>query len=270
MQKEIKNPRAKHFGGSDLGIVLGLSNHKTRLDLWLEKTNRKEPFGENLATLAGHALENLILDTYEKTKGCTLRRQIPLAHPRYSWAGGTADGIDDKNNIIVDAKASGSTGMWGNGPPKTVYAQMQWYMLLSGMRRAEIALLLADSGWSYTTHIIDRDDAFCNAALEAALQFWAHVLDDTPPPPQTYDDVMILIPQAIPKSYLEATAEHEEAVQRYCELRDANKQAELEMKELRDSIALAMMDKEMLVDHSGSVIAKSSMGKYGRTIRILG
>jgi len=269
-QKPSEPDRSKYIGGSDIGVIMGMSENMTPYELWLEKTHKVPKRPPSLATGAGHALENLILDKYCETKGRTIIRQVQLHSDEYPWAGGTADGIDYEAGVIVDAKASCAFGTWQYGPPQHVYSQMQWYMWLSGgIRQADIALLQANAGWSFTTFEIQRNDDFIREAIEAASDFWTCIIEDTAPEPLCYEDVMRMFP--IPKKKeIIATRLVEEMVLAWEKMATQSRKIDDEIAEIRNDLALYMLDHDVLTSESGRALVRSVNGKWGRQLRIVG
>ena len=85
--------RKKGIGGSDIAAILGLSQFKTALDVYLSKTTEQpELQGEHLYW--GHALENPIIDRFVQDTGANVIRQPEMRrHPDYEWAIANADAL---------------------------------------------------------------------------------------------------------------------------------------------------------------------------------
>lgn len=259
--------RSKHIGGSDIGTILGLSSYSTAYELWEQKTKRVTRDTSSMATEAGHALEPLILDTYARETGRVLERQYPMSKPGIPWAGGTADAVCWSDEIVIDAKASCSLSAWSNGPPATVYCQMQWYMWMIGFERADVALLQASAGWGYTTFSIMRDESFIETAVLAASEFWQCVKDDVPPAPQTYEDVMRRFEKPSRKTIVADRATLD-LIKRWREVADESRQLDGEKLHLRKHAALYMQDAEDLIGEDGERLVRSVHTKHGRQLRL--
>ena len=66
-EKEWHDIRRKHIGGSDVGIIMGYNDYKNIVDLWKEKTGRKEQanLSDNKAIIRGNLSENLLIEHFK-------------------------------------------------------------------------------------------------------------------------------------------------------------------------------------------------------------
>jgi len=80
--RDFHAQRLTGLGGSDIGAVLGLSPYRTPYEVWLEKTQRAEPFTGNLATRFGTFAEQFVADEYSHQTGHQVQRfNAMLRHP---------------------------------------------------------------------------------------------------------------------------------------------------------------------------------------------
>ena len=185
--------RRQGIGGSDIAAILGLSQFKTALDVYLSKTTEQpEQQGEHLYW--GHALENPIIDRFVQDTGALVIRQPEMRrHPDYKWAIANADAL------IVDNKTASAykTQDWGSdgdNVPIEYIAQVQWYMEIFNVDCAHIAVLIG--GRDYRQYTIERDRELAADLLARGKEFWGnHVLKNIPPQAQNAADVQKLFPQ---------------------------------------------------------------------------
>ena len=89
-EEEWLEYRRKGIGGSDAGVLYGLSKYKTEKDLWLDKTGRLPPEKDSisswLAKEYGHYLEELVAITFAKVTGYRVFK-VPkmFRHPLYPY-----------------------------------------------------------------------------------------------------------------------------------------------------------------------------------------
>ena len=166
--------RRQGIGGSDIAAIIGVSQFKTALDVYLSKTtDQPEQQGEHLYW--GHALENPIIDRFVRDTGANVIRQPEMRHhPQHQWAIANADAliVDGAGNpqAILEIKTASAykTKDWGSdgdNVPIEYIAQVQWYMEIFNVDCAHIAVLIG--GRDYRQYTIERDREL---AAEKALK----------------------------------------------------------------------------------------------------
>lgn len=129
------------IGGSDVGTILGLNKYKTDFELWQEKTGIKEPadLSEKEAVQRGNRSE------------APLRDLINALHPEYNFRDpgvtlqrkdkpfmlANLDGLSYDNLIGLEIKTANVRSMdeWTDCIPQTYYAQIMWYMAVTGIEK---------------------------------------------------------------------------------------------------------------------------------------
>nr|DAT92723.1 MAG TPA: Exonuclease [Caudoviricetes sp.] len=194
--------RKKGIGGSDIAAIIGVSQFKTALDVYLSKTTEQpEQQGEHLYW--GHALENPIIDRFIQDTGANVIRQPEMRrHPDYEWAIANADALitnGDTIEAILEIKTSSAfkSREWGaddtDEVPIEYIAQVQWYMWIYDVNEAYLAALIG--GNQYRQYHITRDDELIAMLAEKAQAFWQnHVIPRIPPEPQDGADAQKLYP----------------------------------------------------------------------------
>lgn len=144
--EEWLNNRKKGLGGSDSSIILGISPFKTNIDLWLEKTEQKEPedISDDEKVKYGHDAED------------SIRNLFMLDHPeyelfhdefmilrsnKYPFLQASLDGeLTDTNtgeHGILEIKTTEIMNKqmldeWKNGIPNHYYTQCLHYLIVTG------------------------------------------------------------------------------------------------------------------------------------------
>jgi len=160
---------------------------------------------------------------------------------------------------ILECKTASpfSRAQWGEPGsdqiPLHYLTQVTWYLALTGIERADIAVLFGNT--DFRIYSIHRDRELENLVLEKAQHFWhEHVLKDVPPPAQTPEDCQLLFQRGDPSKTLEANAEILALLARLKTLSQQGHTCEEEITALKTQIMAQMQDAEVLA-HQGQVLA---------------
>jgi putative phage-type endonuclease len=189
MQSTVTRERTSRIGASDAAAILGVSSYKTPYEVWLEKTNRVEPWEGNDATSIGTALEPLLLDHAEQDLG-DLQRNVFIPAPAGLPIGATLDAQVIATGDVVETKTSGMrkgapvVGYWGEEGtdhiPQEYLVQTQLQMFCAGAEVAHVYALLG--GWPVVKYLIRYDKELASILTEQLTQWWhAHIIGDVPP-----------------------------------------------------------------------------------------
>lgn len=244
--------RKSGIGGSDAAAVLSISPWKSPLELWLEKTGRKEDgLPDSTALALGSFAEPFIaaevmrgrVVVHWSDEPSALERRImdrvaagkqPLApgldmtrhrvHP--FMLANTDRGIMAVDHSItrpwgiVELKTAGSQSFfrgWRNGVPLHYQIQCQHYMCVTGAKFAVVACL--DLG-RQTVHVyfLPRDNNFIDGKLiPACADFWEHIEANRMPEVDDSDSctkaLQFLYPEPEPKSQQDF-GDHDSAIVR--------------------------------------------------------
>lgn len=185
--------RATGIGGSEIGVILGLSSFESPFSLWARKTGLL-PAGdpETARQRIGRRMEGVIAAEFHDATGLHVAgEQLMLRHPDHPWARASVDGlvvesphsaIDDAVGVF-EAKTAREFG-WTEIPP-TYLAQCRWNAWVAGVDRAWLCVMF--SGWRFEVFEIDQDPADVAFMVDRAAEFWAHVENGTPPPVDGHD-----------------------------------------------------------------------------------
>lgn len=182
--------RRTGLGGSDIAAAMNLSVWMTRYELWLDKMGELPPRPLTEPMRWGNLMEPLVLHDFARQTGYRLHRPPMMRSERYPWLIANVDGIAEARGPaaparIVEAKVSRTT--WDE-PPTQYLLQVQAYMIVTGLRIADIAVLFGGSELQIFT--IPADDELQQMIIEETGEFWhRHVVGLHPPPPSGIEDV---------------------------------------------------------------------------------
>lgn len=183
--------RKRGIGGSDAAAILGLSPWASPMDVWLDKTGRREdavadPDREFMLDL-GLQLEPVIAGLYEKRTGREL--MVPpwgcISRPDFPMLMGSPDRLVKEDCRGVELKSenlySDKFGEPGTDQvPEHYLIQCVHYMALTGYKYWDIALL--HGGARFSIYTIERDLDLESEMLNQLSAWWQrHVVGDTPP-----------------------------------------------------------------------------------------
>lgn len=200
--------RYSGIGGSEVSVVLGMNDYKTRHQLWEEKTGRTEPFTGNKFTHWGTILEESVADEYARITGEKIRKTSKhFRHKDYPWLVGNLDRVIVKNDrhptkileckTCTDDSKTDSDGEkdWGPGNiygpdkqilgtddcvPASYMLQVQHYMLITGYSQVDLAVLFMRTR-DFRIYTINRNETLIDTIIQETRKFWDCVLDDVEP-----------------------------------------------------------------------------------------
>lgn len=267
--------RRKGITGTDIGAICGLSEHRSPLDVWLDKTGRAEPLDVTPAMERGMYLERGMLDWYAaRTQAAsvespgTLRMRgqptimatpdavalfgsdiaVTLAGPALAVDPLDVAGLYDVTRVAVEVKCPGPFMEYGWGDagtdqvPAAYLCQGVFEMAVLDVPRVDFAALL---GGELRIFPVKRDTVVEGKLIERALAFWRdHVEKDVPPPPTWRDRDMDWIQKRFPRAeapplqWDALTPEQRAAVHDYLLAHEREAQAGKELAELEARVKL--------------------------------
>lgn len=175
-------------GASGIAAICNMNPFASPWDLWLSSTGQAPPIEENEPMEWGNRLEPAIRQKYcDETGALVYVPPESLFHPERSWARATPDGvvvIDDRPAQkserrnwahLIQIKNTGywMAKDWDAGPPVHVQLQEQWELMVTGLQRADVAVLIG--GNDYRCYTIHRDDKAIEDLVTIANDFWSKV-----------------------------------------------------------------------------------------------
>jgi len=160
---DFTQDRSKYIGGSDIGAILGLSPFKSPLAVWMEKTGKEVKTVDSLPLRFGSFVEEFVANEYAKATGFALRHDESIyIHPDYSYMSAHidrfvhTDGLDQAATKILECKTANpfSRAQWGEPGsdqiPLHYLTQVTWYLAITGIERADIAVLIGNTTFGFT------------------------------------------------------------------------------------------------------------------------
>jgi putative phage-type endonuclease len=182
--------RKRGLGASDMPAVLGVSSHRTPLDVYLAKVGRSRPTEPTDPQRIGLACEPALATLYEQKTGRTLAaEQIPVSCEAHPHLLATLDGYTACGRI-VELKTCGSLKGAELGKPGTDALPREWIvqahhqMLVADAPAVDFAVL--HGGFSLQFHVftVERSDAWDSVLVDRGGEFWDRVVMHDPPSPQ--------------------------------------------------------------------------------------
>lgn len=181
--------RRKSVGGSDIAKIVGLSKWGNAISVYLEKINPVIDNSQSEAAEIGTDLEEYVAKKFsQRTEHKVRRVNAVLQHPLYPWATANIDRLVLTDpQAVLECKLSGTKKDWSpDGEevvvPQEYYLQVQWYLLVTGLKKAWIAALLGGfGGHQILIREIERDEEVIQHLKAAGEAFWQCVVNRTPP-----------------------------------------------------------------------------------------
>ena len=195
MGKLVKNrDRMSYIGGTDLAPICGASVFKTREQLKDEKLGRVFQ-KENASMRRGKAMERHVRKIYKAEYGLETLGPKMLRHPTNDWLVANLD--DHMDGLAIEYKtASAWSKNWKDGPPADYIFQVQHYMAMLGVQKADLFVLFSTDNFKealaqidagvedllldpskYTTELIkfEFDQGLVEMAYKEAQLFWDEI-----------------------------------------------------------------------------------------------
>jgi putative phage-type endonuclease len=191
------------IGGSDAAAVLGLSERKTALDVFLEKRGQKLDEPETDDQLFGRLLEPVVRDEYARRTNRVVEHgpHLKLRHERHPFIIGHPDGLVKSERLGYEGKTARTDRGWGEPGtdqiPQEYLIQVQHYLLITGYVAWDVAVLIGGQG--FRIYHVEPDLELHEMIIEAEADFWARVeRGDAPAPdwksPHTLSAIRRLFP----------------------------------------------------------------------------
>lgn len=254
--------RRKGLGGSDVAVILGLSNYSTPLQLFLEKTG-KTPIApekkESDVQYWGNVMEPILVQEFRRRNN-NIKVSFPkdtIVHPLFDFMRANLDGYIDDWEMVLETKTADCRKAyeWGaDGSdivPLEYLVQVVHYCLTTNSKGAKIVVLIGGNDYRELTY--NRDTELENKILSACCDFWSAVQKDIAPEPVNINDLKLMYPQHKVDKVIHC--DNDNVLQKVLGLQEIKtKEKELNAleKEYRFEIMHYMQDGECLVDTSGT------------------
>ncbi len=225
-------------GGSDVASIMGLNQYKSPIEVWCEKTGRREAedISDKPAVEWGNHLEPLIGEKYaSEHPDRTVKRLNAVARSiERPWAQASLDyEVKDGDRWgILEIKTAGvrKAEDWKDGVPLYYQTQIVHYMSVLDRDFADVAVLIG--GNDYREYRIERDEEDIQAVNTAVDTFWNdYVLTNLPPDIVNTGDESQALLDMYPSSNddlvevdMEQCSSIDEIIAQYTEARDLEKE----------------------------------------------
>jgi putative phage-type endonuclease len=266
----VSAQKLSHFGigASEIAAVAGLNPFASPWDVYLRKTGQAPDIEETAPMEWGNRLEPAIRKAYADHSQLTvLVPTTSIFRSDVRWARATPDGVvftaepaNDVATSIINptigeaVPASGADRIlqiknvgawveksWDDAPPAYVQLQEQWELFVTGLARADVAVLIG--GNDFRVYTIHRDDKMITDLVSIADAFWRRVEARTPPPIDESDACKEHFERAFTKSTkveMVADEELEAAIAKWKELHAEEKRVERELKQVRNIVRASL------------------------------
>tara|TARA_X000001382_G_scaffold6552_2_gene5172 strand:- start:956 stop:1885 length:930 start_codon:yes stop_codon:yes gene_type:complete len=264
--------RQSYLGSSEWSVIAGLYNaYKSPYDVYNEKVYGYEPF-DNLRMRLGRDIEPMIAKwVEEELDGRVAKDGLVRFHKDYDYLATNLDGIFyDKEGVpsVLEIKTASTIARdnWGAELPIQYYTQIQGQMLITGMKKAYVAILTFGFAGPEKFEIqeYDYDESFINLVVPKLVDFWTnHVQKEVAPEYTTESDVKKAYPESNNHS-IEATSEIISAMDRIKDIKAKKKVLDQELKSLELDIKKEMKDAHSIID-GDQTLATWKNGKPRKT-----
>lgn len=175
------------IGGSDASIIAGVNAYTSVYELWQYKTGQRIPKeADNDFTHFGTILESIIKQEFTRRTGLKVRnRRAIYQSDEYPFMIADLDGVvnDHGEMCVFEAKTASAYKLeiWEKGVPLEYLYQVQHYLVVTGWKKAYIAVLIG--GNHFICRVIERDEGMIAKIIAMERRFWeGHVLPKIEPP----------------------------------------------------------------------------------------
>jgi putative phage-type endonuclease len=214
------------IGGSDIATILGVNPYKSARRLWAELSGLmdREDISGKMAVKMGHKLEPVVAELFTEETGLKVRKNnFILQHDIYDYMYANIDReviLPDGEKAVLEIKTAGSfsKSQWqGDKVPMQYMAQVQYYLAITGLQKAYMAVLIGGQEFEWWT--IDRNEETIKQIEEAAADFWHCVETGNEPETDGSEDTAKLLMESYTDSN-DSTIDLSESDYEKFELRD--------------------------------------------------
>lgn len=259
--------RTRGIGGSDAGAVCGLNPYVSAIDVYLEKTGKREPKKDNEAMRQGRDLESYVAQRFEESTGKRVRRKNAiLVHDEHDFMIANIDREVVGENSILECKTASvyASESWSDGKtPEHYEIQCRHYMAVTGATKCYLACLILNK--EFIIREFERDEETENRLVSIEKHFWeTYILKDEMPPPDGTEAAA----EAIKMLYGDSDADKtinlygvSDSLARYDELDELTEKLKAEKEQIKQKIMLEMEDAETAFSGARKITWKRQNGR---------
>jgi len=206
-REEWLEERKKGIGGSDAATIIGQNPYKSNVDLWEEKTGRKE--AEDISNkpfvLYGTKMEPILRESFKikhPEYEVLHEENTIIKHPKYPFLFASLDGqlIDKETGEmgILEIKTSSilqsmQKEKWNEKIPDNYYCQVLHYLNVTGYSFVQLyaELTYSDDYQALKTFTIKREDVEEDIKLleKKEIEFWQNYVEKDIRPPRLLPNI---------------------------------------------------------------------------------
>jgi putative phage-type endonuclease len=263
--------RKSGIGGSEIGILAGLSRWGSPIDIYERKLGlRQEEPSFHLER--GNYLEPALIRWWEARTGKKTSSPGTVRHPTLARILATPDAAIINADLVpvgvLEIKSPGprTWSEWGepgtDSIPPAYLCQATWEMACLGVQSADVAALIDGDLKIYP---VAYDADFFGELAEIAHKFWRDCIEKrTPPEPdgsESYAESLVRRFPSVGRDALIATPDLEATAVAYREARERFEAAEKEAERLKQELQARMGDAGKLVGSFGSISWSDTKGR---------
>lgn len=293
-----------HVGASEWPAILGESRFLAPIDLWQQKVDGKteevDADRQEIMDL-GNELEDGVRRNVARRLGVEIAKPDTIEHPSEPYLCASPDGLVLSSSAhasegdTVEIKVTGRDEEWGepgtDEVPRPVIVQVTGAMMVVRDRRAALATAVGKHSWSAASlmvapppdrchvaallpergrlgvrlYVVQYDAELAEMFASKVREFWRHVVERTPPPPddsEAYDKYMgRRFPTTRKKDWLQPTALVDALALDCRNAKRAKEKAEADYRYARNSLEALIGSKYGVQQPWGSVTWHGVQGK---------
>lgn len=253
--------RSQGLGGSDIGPMLGLSQWKSPMDLWAEKTGHRayEDIGDRDAVRFGILLEAIVAKEFARRTGKKVRRMRKTrVHKKFDFmlANIDRDIVGERAGLECKTASAWLQQHWGetgtDDLPLYYLTQCAHYMEVLDYDKWYCAVLIG--GQDFRWYEIERNADVAAALIQKESDFWRAVLSGNPPDANSFADMVTLYP-ADSAPVIVATDSVFKTLSDLATLNATSKELASQQENLKMQVGQFMGDAGRLTDRAGTILA---------------
>lgn len=283
--------RMTGIGGSDISSIAGISRFGDPYTVYQSKINEELALGDDDKEVQaiGHELEPVVRNRYETKNNVNItHHESMFRHPGKLWMLASVDGLIEENKTIFEAKSLNISRMEEFGQEETdeiplpYYMQCQWYMHITGYKRAVLSAAFIDhnkyevieSGQSKTilglvtirNYEFNYEQSVGKEMDQLAKSFWEKVESRNPADLEITDardsaNVINTVYSQESDELVNADEELEALVEKYHSARQQRLNSEKQEEELKNKIKRKIGEKAGVRTKLGAITWKETESK---------
>jgi putative phage-type endonuclease len=242
--------RTQGISGTEIAALFGMSPYATPFSVYARKKGLVPDLEQTPRMRMGKLLEPVVVQLFEEDTNKSVSWSDRLMeHPKEPLVIGTPDGFVNIDESVFESKTAGldrafEWGDEGDQVPQHYLFQCQYYMMLTGTKQADLAVLIG--GNDFRRFELTADEELQALMLDEVRRFWRdHIEKNVPPEIDYTNEAKQYLMQRYPsptEGIRDATSAEDELVigiiQTRKELKFLEERKETLQNKLKDSIGL--------------------------------